>query len=433
MAQLDKIRLSGVTYDIIDATAVHSLDGYWTTGETTNAITAATNALAESIAEQGYQTSGDVQNAISGKADTTAVTEAISEAVSGKADTTAVTQSINEAVSGKANVEDVITSVSGEVSQEYSDAVINLSIKTVKGGNTSTSTYAVFNPSAFTYTSQDKYIGINTTNIAQKSDIPSVTSYADAVKYDTNTKYMKFYHGGTGGTEVFSFDASPFLIDGMVQNVEIKDVTISGESVTCLVISFNTDAGKQDINIPLTDIFDASNYYTKDEVDAELSAKTDNSAFTAYTAATDTALSNKADTTAMTQAISEATSGKVDNSTYTAYTAATDAAIAGKANTADVITNVSIETEYDSDNGPKLKYTKNGSDVYEGFLYQTGNGLKYRKNTREISVDTNTIQEKLVSGTSIKTVGGESLLGSGNIAFPAGLQVSVQDTTLVFG
>lgn len=89
MAQLDKIRLSGTTYDLVDATAIHSLDGYYTTGETNAAITAATNALAESIAEQGYQTSGDVQNAISGKADTTAVTEAISEAVSGKLDTSA--------------------------------------------------------------------------------------------------------------------------------------------------------------------------------------------------------------------------------------------------------------------------------------------------------------------------------------------------------
>ena len=432
MAQLDKIRLSGVTYDIIDATAVHSLDGYWTTGETTNAITAATNALAESIAEQGYQTSGDVQNAISGKADTTAVTEAISEAVSGKADTTAVTQSINEAVSGKANVEDVITEVSGSTWWQAGGANIPIQIRLtkVKNGESSTSPIAKFSPSVFTY--DGNYIDINTTNVALKSDIPSVTSYADAVKYDTNTKYMKFYHGGTGGTEVFSFDASPFLIDGMVQNVEIKDVTISGESVTCLVISFNTDAGKQDINIPLTDIFDASNYYTKDEVDAELSAKTDNSAFTAYTAATDTALGNKADTTAMTQAISEATSGKVDNSTYTAYTAATDAAIAGKANTADVVTNVSIYTD-SSDNGSKLKYTKNGSDVYEGYLYQVGNGLDYEEHTREISVDTNTIQEKLTSGTNIKTVGGNSLLGSGDIAFPAGLQVQVTGTTLVFG
>lgn len=434
MAQLDKIRLSGVTYDIIDATAVHSLDGYWTTGETTNAITAATSALAESIAEQGYQTSGDVQNAISGKADTTAVTEAISEAVSGKADTTAVTQAIDEAVSGKANTSDVVTNVSGftnmgrflikqEKNGEWG------SVAALIGGNGIT---LHRNGGALVDT-----IEVDTTVIAQKSDIPSVSGYADAVKYDTNTKYMKFYHGGTGGTEVYSFDASPFLIDGMVQNVEIKDVEISGESVTCLVISFNTDAGKQDINIPLTDIFDASNYYTKDEVDAELSAKTDNNVFTAYTAATDTELGNKVDTTAMTQAISEATSGKVDTNTYTAYTAATDAAIAGKANTGDVVTNVGATADYSGFQNQFVIYqTKNGSDSVVGRL-ASGTGIEIYRGPGTyvdyVKVDTNTIQEKLTSGTNIKTVGGESLLGSGNIAFPAGLQVQVTGTTLVFG
>lgn len=434
---IDQIQLSGNTYELRDNSAIHNLNGYWTSGQTQDAITAATGALAESIAEQHYQTSGDVQNAISGKADTTAVTEAISEAVSGKADTTAVTQSINEAVSGKANVEDVITSVSGDTIQPGGAGnPIQVRLTKVKNGESLTSPIAKFLASGFTY--DGTHIGINTTNIAQKSDIPSVSGYADAVKYDTNTKYMKFYHGGTGGTEVFSFDASPFLIDGMVQNVEIKDVTISGESVTCLVISFNTDAGKQDINIPIADIFDASNYYTKDEVDAELSAKTDNSAFTAYTAATDTALGNKADTTAMTQAISEATSGKVDNSTYTAYTAATDAAIAGKANTGDVVTNVGATADYGGiyQNQFVIYQTKNGSDSIVGRL-ASGTGIEIYRGPGTyidyVKVDTNTIQEKLTSGTNIKTVGGESLLGSGNIAFPAGLQVSVQDTTLVFG
>jgi hypothetical protein len=234
-----------------------------------------------------------------------------------------------------------------------------------------------------------------------------VSGYADAVKYDTNTKYMKFYHGGTGGTEVFSFDASPFLIDGMVQNVEIKDVTISGESVTCLVISFNTDAGKQDINIPIADIFDASNYYTKDEVDAELSAKTDNSAFTAYTAATDTALGNKADTTAMTEAISEATSSKVDTNTYTAYTAATDTAIGNKAD-ATALTAVNDALTGHTSNSD-IHVTTSDKSTWSGK------------------------QDALVSGTNIKTVGGNSLLGSGDIAFPTGLQVEVTGTTLVFG
>ena len=172
MAQLDKIRVSGTTYDILDSTALHTLDSTVTSGGTNavkgsgiyNAITASTAAALQTVSEAGYQTSSDVQTATSG--------------------------------------------------------------------------------------------------------------YADSVKYDSNSKEMKFYHGGTGGTEVFSFDASPFLIDGMVDNVEIKDVTLSGESVTCLVITFNTDAGKQEIDIPISQIFDASNYYTKAETDAAISAAT---------------------------------------------------------------------------------------------------------------------------------------------------------------
>ena len=313
------------------------------------------------------------------------------------------------------------------------DVELRLSVK--KGNTSNVNTFTKFKKDHFTLSADG--IGLNTTNVALKSDIPSVSGYADAVKYDTNTKYMKFYHGGTGGTEVYSFDASPFLIDGMVQNVEIKDVEISGETVTCLVISFNTDAGKQDINIPLTDIFDASNYYTKDEVDAELSAKTDNNVFTAYTAATDTELGNKADTTAMTQAISEATSGKVDTNTYTAYTSATDTAIAGKANTSDVVTNVGASADYSGFQNQFVIYqTKNGSDSVVGRL-ASGTGIEIYRGAGTyvdyVKVDTNTIQEKLTSGTNIKTVGGNSLLGSGDIAFPAGLQVQVTGTTLVFG
>ena len=60
---LNKIQLSGTTYDLVDSSAVHSLEGY----ATEQYVTAATNALAESIASQHYQTSGDVQNAISGR------------------------------------------------------------------------------------------------------------------------------------------------------------------------------------------------------------------------------------------------------------------------------------------------------------------------------------------------------------------------------
>ena len=289
MANIDKIRLSGQTYDIVDSSAIHSLDGYWTSGQTNSAITASTAALAETIGEQGYQTSGDVQNAISGKADTSAVTSHTSDS------TIHVTSADKSAWNAKAEV----------------------------------------------------------------SDIPSVSGYADSVKYDSNAKTMTFYHGGTGGTAVYSFDASPFLIDGMVQNVEIKNVTSGASQVTCLVISFNTDAGKQDINIPISDIFDASNYYTKSQTDDAIEqAIIDASGITSATVETmiTAAVSGKADSSDVTAL----------NNVVTAHTANTDVHVTtsdksnwnGKADAATTlsgygITNAYTKTEVDSALGGK--------------------------------------------------------------------------------
>lgn len=125
---------------------------------------------------------------------------------------------------------------------------------------------------------------------ADMSDIPSVNGYADSVQYNSATKKVEFYHGTTAGTKVFEYDASPFLIDGMVQNVEIKDVTSGSSQVTCLVVSFNTDAGKQDINIPISQIFDANNYYTTAQTSGATELQT---AFNGKTdTATTTALNN---------------------------------------------------------------------------------------------------------------------------------------------
>ena len=307
MATIDKIKLSGTTYDIVDSSAIHSMDGYWTSGQTESAITAATGALAETIAEQHYQTSGDVQNAISGKAEASDV-----------------------------------QSLSGTVTAHTANTDIHVTVADKTAWNAK----------------------------ADMSDIPSVSGYADSVKYNNTSKYVEFYHGGTGGTKVFEYDASPFLIDGMVQNVEIKDVTISGESVTCLVISFNTDAGKQDINIPLTEIFDASNYYTTAQTNSAIEAAT----------------SGKADSSAVTEEISAAVSGKADT------TAVTQVNNVLTAHTADTTIHV----------------TSSDKTTWSGK------------------------QDQLVSGTNIKTVGGNSLLGSGDIAFPAGMTAEVSGTTLIF-
>lgn len=222
---LDKIKLSGVTYDIIDATAIHSLDGYYTSGQTNDAITAATAALAETIAEQGYQTSGDVQNAISGKLDT----------------------SVFETYSGN--------------------------VETALG-----------------------------------------TKFAGATWNSTDKKIYFYDNASATGTALAYIDATDFVKDGFLSSVTIDNRTISGESVPCLVFIWNTDAGIQETDVPLSGIFDPSNYYSKAETDEAISAATSGKADTsAVTAVNDALTAHTSDTTIHVTSSDKTTwSGKQD-------------------------------------------------------------------------------------------------------------------------
>ena len=96
------------------------------------------------------------------------------------------------------------------------------------------------------------------------------------VRYVKSSKRINFYSASNSTRVLAWIDTTDFIKDGMVDNVEIKD--IGGKSY--LVITFNTDSGKQPIEISISDIFDASNYYTKDEIDALLNNKADKSALT---------------------------------------------------------------------------------------------------------------------------------------------------------
>lgn len=271
MANIDKIRLSGQTYDIVDSTAIHSLDGYWTSEQTNSAITAATAALAETIGEQGYQTSGDVQNAISGKADTSAVTS------------------------------------------HTSDTTIHV-------------------------TSADKSAW------NAKVDSADIADFFDGAVYDSNSKRINFKHGDTVKAYI---DATDFIKDGMVDNVEIKTITSGASQVTVLAITFNSDSGKEEIDIPISDIFDASNYYTKAETDAAIDAAiVEASGVTSATVQT---------------MINSSISGKTDESAFTAHTGDSTIHVTstdktnwnGKADAATTlsgygITNAYTKTEVDS-------------------------------------------------------------------------------------
>lgn len=301
MANITKIRISGSTYSIIDETAIHSLAGYSTTAEMNAAITAATDALAESIAEQGYQTATDVQNAITGKADTTAVTQ------------------VNNALTAHtANTEIHVT---------------------------------VANKNAWN----------------AKLDASDVEGFFGAVAYDSQTKRINFYNTSVEGDVLGYIDATDFIKDGMVSNVEIKNVTGKG---TCIVITFNSDAGKQAIEIPITQIFDASNYYTTAQTQSYVQGYT-------Y------------DKSTIDQKISQ--SGTFDPTQY--Y------------DTAHTYSKTEVNTLLDGKADASTTYTKTQVDT----------ALAGKQAT-------------LVSGTNIKTVGGTSLLGSGNVAT---LHASLDGETLV--
>ena len=134
----------------------------------------------------------------------------------------------------------------------------------------------------------------------------STANYFDNAVYDSGTTMINFYHGNTVKA---SIDASQFVIDGMIDDVRIE--TISG--VTYLVIDFNTASGKEDIQIPLTDIFDPSNYYTKQEVDASLSGKVNTTTYTAYTSSTQTTLNNKLNKSAVENSLNYWSTNPVQN------------------------------------------------------------------------------------------------------------------------
>ena len=281
MANISKLRLSGVTYTIVDETAIHDLSNYYTTAQTDSQITAATSALAQTIEEAGYQNASQVNAAI-----------------------TAVTNPINATLTAHtANTE------------------IHVTLANKEAWNA-------------------------------KLDAADVEGFFGAVNYDKESKRINFYNTSTGGTVLGYVDATDFIKDGMVSNVEIKEVAEKG---VCLVITFNSDSGKQAIEIPISQIFDADNYYTKSQTDSAIAAYT-------YDKAT------------IDQKVAEG--GTFDPTQYYDKTA-TDNLLANKADKATTYT----KTEVDN----------------------------------AITAATSTKQDKLVSGTNIRTVGGHSVLGNGNI------------------
>ena len=164
----------------------------------------------------------------------------------------------------------------------------------------------------------------------------------DNAAYVSSSHTINFYHGST---VLASIDATDFIKDGMVDSVSIE--TISG--VKYLVITFNTEAGKEDIQIPLSDIFDPDLYYTKTQVDALLSAIT--ASIEELDEVTANAINDLADhkQDALTAGANITISGNVISATDTTYQAGSGITISGNTISADVdLSNYYTKSEVDT-------------------------------------------------------------------------------------
>lgn len=100
------------------------------------------------------------------------------------------------------------------------------------------------------------------TNDSGFIDTNALSTLFDGAEYDSSTKRINFKHG----SNILAYvDATDFIKDGMVESVVIETGYV--------VITFNTDAGKEAIRIDITDIFNPANYYDKTAVDGLLEGK----------------------------------------------------------------------------------------------------------------------------------------------------------------
>lgn len=238
-------------------------------------------------------------------------------------------------------------------------------------------------------------ISANTAVIDTKADKASAFTF---VNYDHNDK--RIYFKNQNNVVVGQVNTTDFVKDGMVSNV-----VISGND---MVITFNTDAGKEDIVVSLANIFDPNNYYDKSVMNVLLAAKQDVSGMTDYalTANTytkqevDTALAAKADAVDVV-----ALSGQIETISGDTYSKAeSDAKYQPKSGMSDYATTgvvASAVSEFTS----ALTQEYNRAEGAEQELSRSK-------------------QDALVSGVNIKTINGNSLLGTGDLVISGGGDLS---------
>jgi len=264
---------------------------------------------------------------------------------------------------------------------------------------------------------------------ATKQEVVSLFGYAS---YDSVTNRINFKHSESDSDVLGSIDASPFLVDGFLDSVVIE--TING--VKYLVFTWNSDSGKQtSTNIPLSDIFEPSNYYDKDELDALFDGKQDvlvsgtniktinnesilGNGNISIVTDVDNALDGESENPVQNKVVKQAIDEKLAISDFNAYSASTDTRI----NNNELATSEAINDLNSRIINNELATSEAINDLNSRIVNIVDNTYQKSETSgaTEIAAALNTKQDTLVSGTNIKTINNESILGEGNITIEGG-------------
>lgn len=178
----------------------------------------------------------------------------------------------------------------------------------------------------------DQRLGLVERQLPEEITQRKENSFADA-EYDENAKEIIFKNAF--GVKIDSIDATPFLNDGMVEDVYIDHDTEE------LVIVWNTQSGQQETRIPLSEIFNPDDYYTKDEIDDKIDDI--NSAITVAEQSLEDKIAQLRQALNQETARAEARENELENNDIASGNVASDATISVTKNNGDIITFTSAE------------------------------------------------------------------------------------------
>lgn len=382
----------------------------WTDGQIQSAIASETGRTEETYqkkSEMGiYSTTNEVENMIDG-------------AVSGKMDTSAMSAytktenfaTINgSAITSGGNIVVEATPYTAGTNIDITDHIISvtgISVPTKVSELVNDSGYITTADTQNFVTSGDVQAQIND-SISGKADSSAVTAQISEVKAQIEAE-----------------------IPTKVSSLENDLNFVNSGDVESMISGFTTSA---DVKTQVESYNYINSGQAQTQINNSISGKLDTDTFTTYTANTQTELNNKQDISGMTEyattAFTENTYAKIGGIPTKTSDLTNDSGFITNADIQDFVTSSDVQTQIDSSISGKLD-----TDIFTTYTANTkteiDNALSVKVDSSRVDeieevtasalVELNsTKQDILVSGTNIKTINNESILGSGNIVIQGG-------------